>query len=151
MKATLLIITLVLATTAVVHAKLPVMFRVEKQALSTPMTEIDEVFFNNYFIAKPVNVKFDGNVLNLFFDNGTSFLKKELEEVKVEKSLEGEELTQEIYYYSDKTNPSDSYSLVIDYMVGYVQLVVPTKNSKGEAIGYTSYKKFNKENELASN
>ncbi len=72
MKATLLIITLVLATTAVVHAKLPVEFRVEKQALSTPMTDIDEVFFSNYFLTKPVNVKFDGTVLNLFFDNGST-------------------------------------------------------------------------------
>lgn len=151
MKTRLLILTLILATTAVAHAKLPVEFRVEKQALSTPMTDIDEVFFSNYFLTKPVNVKFDGNVLNLYYDNGTTFLKKELTEINREKHFEGEELAQEVIYYTDKNNASDTISYVIDYAVGYLQFIVPTKNSKGEPIGYTSYCKFNANNELAAN
>jgi hypothetical protein len=145
------ILTLVLGTSAMAQTKFPVNFRVEKLALSTPMTTLEEVFFNNYFIAKPVNVKFDGTVLNLCYDNGSTLAKTNVTEVNRSKSFEDDALTQETIFYTNDTNVSDTISLVIDHAVGYLQLVVPSKNSKGESVGYTSYRKFINKEELALN
>jgi hypothetical protein len=122
----------------------PIEFRVEKQAMSTPMSLLEDMFFINYYIAKPVNVKFDGSLLSMYFDNGASFTKKSLTEVDRSAEYENNSLSLETILYTDNANVSDTISLVLDYAVGYVQIILPTKNSKGEYVGYTSYKNFDK-------
>ena len=133
------------------QTKLPLEFRVEKQAMSTPMSPIDEAFFMNYYYSKPVNVKFDGTVLNMTFDNGATFLKKEVVEVSRDKEVENGRVVLETIMFVDKTNSEETLCLVIDRAVGYVQLILPTTNQKGEYVGYTSYRQFVKEEQLAYN
>jgi len=131
------------------QTKLPLVYRVEKQAMSTPMSLLEDMFFTHYYDTKPVNINFNGSLLNLYYDNGTSFVKKNVTEVNRNAEYENNALTIETILYTDNSNASDTISLVIDHSVGYVQLVLPTKNSKGEYIGYTCYKKFMKGDELA--
>jgi hypothetical protein len=152
MKTNLIIafFSLMFCTTGFSQAKLPVEFRVEKQSMCTPMGLLEDVIFTNYYISKPVKVKFDGSFLNICFDNGAAFVKKNVTEVKRNAEYENHNLAFETILYTDKANASDTISLVIDHSIGFVQLIVPVKNSKGENIGYTSYKKFEKEDQLAS-
>jgi hypothetical protein len=137
------------------QAKLPLEFRVEKQSMSTPMSTLEEMFFGNAYYSKPVNVKFDGATLNMNFDNGATFVKKNLTEVNRNAEYENGSIISETILYTDKANASDTISLIADYYAGCVQVVLPTKNSKGEYVGYTSYKNFDKklvrENILALN
>jgi hypothetical protein len=123
--------------------------RVEKQAMSTPMTTLDEIFFMNYYYAKPMNIKFNGVLLNMHYDNGQTFAKKTVTEVDRQKEFENDQLVMETIVYTDNANVSDTISLVLDYQIGYVQVVLPTKNSKDEYVGYTSYRQFVKEEGLA--
>jgi hypothetical protein len=143
------LLTVFIGLHAVSQAKLPIEFRAEKQAMSTPMSSLDEVIFVNYYYAKPVNIKFDGTVLLMNYDNGSTFVKKNVTEVNRDKEYDHDKLISETILYTDNTNVSDTISFMIDYNAGYVQIALPTKNSKGEYIGYTSYRKFAKENELA--
>jgi hypothetical protein len=131
------------------QTKFPLVFRVEKQAMSTPMSLLADMFFIHYYDTKPVNINFDGTFLNLYYDNGTSLVKKNVTEVNRDAEYENNTLTLETILYTDNSKVSDTISLVIDHSVGYVQLALPTKNSKGEYIGYTCYKKFLKGDELA--
>ena len=134
---------------------MPIEFRVEKQSMSTPMTSLEEMSLGNSYYAKPVNVKFDGSFLSMNFDNGVSFVKKNVSEVNRNAEYENGNILSETILYTDKANASDTISLIVDYYAGCVQVVIPTKNSKGEYIGYTSYKNFDKklvrENILALN
>lgn len=124
-------------------------YRVEKQAMSTPMTEVDEIFFMNYYYAKPVNVTFDGATLHLFYDNKATFTKRELTEVDSEVEKEDNRVIMETFVYTDNNNPTDTVLVILDHEVGYVQVVLPTKNSKGEYVGYTSYRQFIEKSNLA--
>jgi hypothetical protein len=133
------------------QTKLTVQFRVEKQSMSTPMTALEEVLFMNYFYVKPVNIKFDGSLLNVYYDNGATVVKKSVTEVNRNKEYEDNNLTLETILYTDNNNVSDTISYVIDHSVGYVQIILPAKNSKGDSVGYTSYLKFVKGDELALN
>jgi hypothetical protein len=126
------------------QTKLPVVFRVEKQAMSTPMSSLEEMFFMNYYYSKPVNVKFDGALLSMYFDNGATYAKKNVTEVNRSSEFEDNNLVMETILFTDNANVSDTISLIVDYSVGYVQLVLPTKNSKGDYVGYTSFKNFDK-------
>lgn len=131
------------------QTKLPVKFRIEKQAMSTPMSSLEDIFFASYYISKPLNIRFDGSLLDMYYDNGAAFVKKNVTEVNRNTEYEDDNLVLETIRYTANDNVSDTISLVIDYSVGYVQIVLPTKNSKGDYIGYTSYRKFVKDNELA--
>jgi len=131
------------------QTKFPVEFKVEKQSMSTPMTPMEEVIFTNFYFSRPVNIKFDGAFLNMCFDNGETFVKKNVTEVNRDKQYEDDVLMQETIFYTDNKNASDTISFVVNYTAGYVQLVLPTKNSKGDYLGYTSYRKFI-DNKLAS-
>jgi len=119
------------------------------------MSTLEEMFFGDLYYSKPVNVKFDGTILNMNFDNGVSFVKKNVTEVNRNAEYENGSIISETILYTDKTNASDTISLVVDYFAGCVQVVLPTRNSKGEYVGYTSYKNFDKklvrENILALN
>ncbi len=143
------IFTLLFGSLAFAQTKFPVEFKVERQSMSTPMTSLDEVLFSNFYLAKPVNIKFDGSYLNMYFENGTALLKTNVTEIDREADYDDNNLIQEKILYIDNNNASDTISYVVNYIAGYVQLVLPTKNSKGDYIGYTSYRKTVKENELA--
>ena len=136
---------------AVASAKLPVSFRVEKQAMSTPMSTLNDVFFSHYYQSRPVTVTLTGSDLNMVYDNGSACLKMKLNEVSRQLVNEDDETSQEIIRYVNAANPTDTISYVKDLQIGYFQVIIPAKNSKGEYIGYTSYKYFDKENSLASN
>lgn len=131
------------------QTKFPISFRVEKQAMSTPMSPVEDMFFIRYYDTKPVTLKFDGSHLNMYYDNGTAFKKYNLTEVKRNKELENNVVTTETILYTNNENVSDTISLVSDFNVGYIQIVLPTQNSKGEYIGYTSFQKFIKPDALA--
>jgi len=142
--------TLAFCSTGFSQTKLPVEFKVEKQSMCTPMSLLEDVLFTNYYVTRPVKVKFDGSLLNICYDNGATVVKKSVTEVKHNTEYEDQTLAQETILYTDKLNSSDTISLVIDHSIGYVQLIIPAKNSKGENIGYTSFKKFVKDDQLAS-
>jgi hypothetical protein len=127
----------------------PVKFRVEKQAMSTPMTEIDDVFFMSYYYTKPVNVEFDGKMLNMYYDNGRTFTKRELTEIDRYSEMEDQNLAMETIIYVDNNNPSDTIMFVVDFNVSYMQVALPTQNASGEYIGYTSYRQFVDNSQLA--
>lgn len=139
----LALFTFVFCMTSV--AQTAVKFRADKQAMSTPMTTLDEVFFVRYYSARPLNINFDGTVLNMTLDNGTSFAKKNVTEVKRNSDFEDGQLRMETVLYVDNANTADTISMVTDFQIGYVEIVVPTQNAKGEYIGYTSFKNFDKE------
>lgn len=131
------------------QVKFPVEFRVEKQSMSTPMTDLDDIVFVRPYFTRPVNIKFDGTHLNMFYDNNETFTKKNLTQVDHEMEYENSVLALERYIYTDDKNPSDNILFVVDYNVGYVQIILTTKNSKGENVGYTSYQHFVTEGDLA--
>lgn len=137
------------------QGKLPIKFKVEKQSMSTPMSSVEEMFFGNSYYTKPVNISFDGSLLNMYFDNGATFTKRNVTEVNRNTEYEDGSLSLETILYADKDNASDTISFIVDHSIGFVQVVLPTKNSKGEYVGYTSYKNFDKnlikENVLAFN
>jgi hypothetical protein len=147
----IMLAVILLGTFQFAQAKFPIEFRVEKQAMSTPMSPMEDMFFSYYYFIKPVNISFNGNQLNMYYDNGTTFVKKEVTEVGHETEYDGNKPTLEIFRYTDNENASDTISYIVNYIVNDVQIVLPTKNSKGEYIGYTSYRKFNKDSQLASN
>jgi hypothetical protein len=144
------VLFLLLVTAGTVNATLPVQFRTEKQAMSTPMSVLEEVLFTNYYYTKPINVSFDGIRLNLFFDNGKSFATKDVTKVEHQKLTDDDQLVQEITYYVDNRNTSDTIVYVVDHVAGFIQIALPTTNSKGEYIGYTSYRQFINVDQVAS-
>jgi hypothetical protein len=143
------ILSFILCSVGFSQTKISVDFRVEKQAMSTPMSVLEDMFFVHYYDTKPVNVEFNGSLLNMYYDNGATFVKKNVTEVGRNAEYEGNNLTLETILFTDNNNVSDTISLVVDHAVGYVQIVLPTKNSKGAYIGYTSFKKFAKGDDLA--
>lgn len=147
----IILFTIIFSLNGLAQEIFPVSYRVEKQSMSTPMTSVEDIFCNSSYYTKPVNVKFDGSQLNMFYDNGATFTKRELTEVDVDAEYEDEDLIMKTIYYTDNNNVSDTILFVVDYDVAYIQVILPTKNSKGESIGYTSYRKFVNEEELALN
>ncbi|HPS12368.1 MAG TPA: hypothetical protein PLB87_03770 [Prolixibacteraceae bacterium] len=145
-----LLLTIIFCLKGYSQTNLPIKFRVEKQAMSTPMSSLDEAFFSNYYYSKPMNVKFDGTTLDLYFDNGMTFAKKQVTEVRRNAESENNEVTLETILYVDNSNVSDTISYIVDHTASCVQIILPSKNSKGEYVGYTCYKQFIKENQLAS-
>lgn len=129
----------------------PVNYRIEKQSMSTPMSPVEDIFFNSSYYTRPINVKFDGTLLHMYYDNGATFTKRNLTKIDSEAEYEDGNLIMQTLYYTDNDNVSDTLLFIVDYDVAYIQMVLPTKNSKGEYIGYTSYRKFVKEGELALN
>ena len=150
-KRFILIVIVFLSLNGFSQIKLPIEFRAEKQAMSTPMSLLEDVLFVNYYYAKPVNIKFNGTNLNMYYDNGATFVKKNVTEVSRDTLTDNDKLISETIYYTDNSNVSDTISIVVDFNAGYIQLALPTKNSKGEYIGYTSYRRTGKESELAMN
>lgn len=142
------LMTILSATFGVAQVKFPVEYRVDKQAMSTPMTPLDDIIFMNSYHTRPVNVEFDGNKVQMFYDNRQLYLRKDLALVNREVEEEDGEVYFERYIYTDKTLVSDTIQFVVDYEVGYVQLILPTKNSKGDNIGYTSFRQFVKNEAL---
>nr|HPR31817.1 hypothetical protein [Prolixibacteraceae bacterium] len=63
-------------------------FQVEKQSMSTPMSEIEDAFFLTYYYTKPLNVQFDGTVLNMYYENGATFRKINVSEINREETYE---------------------------------------------------------------
>lgn len=131
--------------------KFPIEYRVEKQAMSTPMSLLEDVVFVHPYFTRPLNIQFDGSVLNMKYDNGEAFVNKNLTEVKKLTELDEDAIMFETFYYTDKSNVSDTIMFVVDHNIGYVEFVLPTKNSNGNNIGYTSYKKYVKDENLALN
>lgn len=127
----------------------PLSYRVEKISMSTPMTTLDEIFFMSYFHAKPVNVFFDGKDLKMTYDNGATLTKKEVTEVSRDEDTDDGQILMETILFVDNSLTTDTITFVMDYEVGYVQIVLPTKNSSGENIGYTSYRQFIDQAQLA--
>ncbi|MDA3930883.1 MAG: hypothetical protein PF541_18190 [Prolixibacteraceae bacterium] len=127
----------------------PVQFKVEKQAMSTPMSVMEEMFFNSAYYARPINIQFDGVQLNMFYDNNRIVKKENVTQVESNADFDDDQDVTKRFYYTIDNNVSDTIMLVVDYEIPYVQLVVPAKNSNGEKIGYTSYQKFVKYEELA--
>ena len=84
------------------------------------------------------------------YDNGSTLTKINVTKVRTEKEVEDGVIVAERNIYVDNANVSDTLLFVVDYNVGYFQMIVPTKNSKGDYWGYTSYRKFVPANELAS-
>lgn len=149
LKLIILIITLS-GINGYAQTQLPIKYRVENQSMSTPMTTLDEIFFDSPYSTKPLNIQFDGSQINMYYDNGLIFSKLNVTKVDNDSEYEDGVLLSERFIYTDNSNVSDTILFVVDYTVGYVQLVLPTKNSKGDYWGYTSYRKFMPVNELAS-
>lgn len=120
----------------------PVNYRVEKQSMSTPMTSFEEMFFGRSYYTKPVNVNFDGEQLKMAYDNGATFINKNVTKVDNTADIYDGELVLETLIYIDNENKSDTILFIVDYEVAYLQVVLTTKNSSGENIGYTSFRTF---------
>ena len=146
----IVVLIVVFCLNAVSQEIFPIDYRVEKQSMSTPMSPVEDIFFNSSYYTKPVNVKFDGKLLHMYYDNGGTFVKKNLSKVTQDAEYEDNSLIMETFYFVDDSNVSDTLLFVVDYDVAYLQMILPTRNSKGEKIGYTSYRKFVKGEELAS-
>ncbi len=130
---------------------LPVKYKIDKQAMSTPMTNLEEIFFNSSYYSRPINVTFDGEQLHMYYDNNVTFIKKQVIEVESNADFDEDEKIINRRFYTFNDNKSDTLMFLIDSEINYVQVVLPAKNSKGEKIGYTSYKKYMNIEELAMN
>lgn len=150
MKAIKLIIlfTVIFSLNGLAQGMFPVSYRIEKQSMSTPMTPVEDIFFGSSYYTKPVNVKFDGSLLNMHYDNGRTFVNKNVTKINNESYFEDDVLLMETFLYTDNENVSDTILFIVDYEVNYFQVVLTTKNSQGEKIGYTSYRKFVNEEDL---
>ena len=137
-----IITLLILSLNAFSQSNRSISLRVEKQAMSTPMTPVDEIFFMSYYYTKPMTVDFNGETLKMYYDNGAIFAKKEVTEVNRDEEFEDGKIAMETIFYTNNANLSDTISLVVDYNVGYIQVILPTTNKSGEYIGYTSYRQF---------
>ncbi len=125
--------------------------RAEKQAMSTPMTPLYDVFFVNYYYSRPVNIELNGSNFRMYYDNGATVTKKEIIEAHREKEVYNNKVEFETIYFTNKQDVTDTVSVQIDYSAKYIQVVIPTKNSEGEYIGYTSYIQPANVDELALN
>jgi hypothetical protein len=145
----IVVFTFVFYTLGFSQTKFPISFKVDKQSMSTPMSSLEDMFFANSYDIKPVNIKFDGSLLNMYYDNGATFVKKNVTEVSRDMEYDDDNLAIETMLYTDNENVSDTISLIVDHSIRYIQLILPTKNTKGDYIGYTSFKKFVEKDELA--
>lgn len=134
----------------IIKENISIKYRVEDQSMSTPMSPIEDMFFDWYYTSKPVNIKFDESLLHLYYDNNTTFIKKNVTKVDEEIIYDDNIKTRETFFYVDNENSFDTITLILDHEVEYIQLVLPTKNSKDEYIGYTSYRKFIKDDKTLS-
>lgn len=142
-------IVFLFASTNMAQVKFPVEFKVEKQAMSTPMSDFEDiVFLHSYYIC-PLNINFNGKELVIKYENGTTYTNKEVTLVDHEKEYDNNNLIMETYTYTDNSNSSDNIFFVVDYGVGYVQIILTAKNSNGESIGFTSYKQYIENNKIA--
>ncbi|MCF8359705.1 MAG: hypothetical protein K9H26_13165 [Prolixibacteraceae bacterium] len=146
-----LLLTVIFSLNSMAQNIFPVKFRVEKQSMSTPMTPLYDAFFMHSYSARPVNIEFDGESLNMYYDNHVSFLKQEVTPVNKESETWNNDIITEKYYFTLSSNPTDTVMFVVDYEVPYLQVVLPAKNSKGDYIGYTSFKQFIDNEKLAKN
>ena len=146
---TILFVTfLFTASWSFAQVKFPVEYRVDKQSMSTPMTPMEDIIFLKSYFTRPVNVEFNGSHLKMFYDNGEFFTRKEVTNVAKEVEYEDNAISLERFVYTDNKIVADTILFVVDHNVGYVQVILPTKNSKGENIGYTSYRQFVNQNQL---
>ena len=116
--------------------------------MSTPMTPMEDVVFLKSFFTRPVNVEFNGSRLKLYYDNGEVLTRKEVVNVTKEVEYEKDAISLERFVYTDIKIVTDTIVFVVDYNIGYVQVILPAKNSKGENIGYTSFQQFVNQNQL---
>lgn len=151
MKKGILLLALVVSISGFAQTVLPVQYRIEKQSMSTPMSEMEDIFFGSQYYTKPINVLFNGSQLHMYFDCKTTFVKESVTQVASNADFDDDESLIHRTFYTMDSNPSDTVMFVIDTEIPYVQVVLPTKNSKGEKIGYTSYKKYVTADELALN
>lgn len=121
-----------------INAQSPIKFRVDKQAMSSPMTPTDEIFFGSSYNIKPVNVNFDGEILIITYDNGSIFKQMNLSLVNQKDFSDYER-----YFYIDPKMPSDTIIYESGYMIGYVKIILPTKRESDDYYGYTSYTDYN--------
>jgi hypothetical protein len=142
--------TFIIFSTGYSQTKLRVEFRVDKQSMSTPMSFLEDAIFTNYFYSRPVNIKFNGSNLDMYYDNGETFIKKNVTEVAHNKEYDNDRVSFETILFTDKAIATDTITYIIDHSSGFVQIILPAKNSKGDNVGFTSFKKFTKGNELAS-
>lgn len=128
---------------------LPVEYRVTKQSMSIPLTPIREAVFIHRYAEKPLNVKFDGSLLSMKYDDQKVFKHETVS--KVDEYIENSngKLLYEQYFYTLNSNTSDTISLVIDHEIPYIQLILPSKDSRGVKTGYKSYRIFSNLKELA--
>jgi hypothetical protein len=145
-----ILFTFILSVNGFSQVKFPIEIRVEKQAMCTPMGPIDEAFFTNYYIMRPVNIKFDGSQINMVFDDGTIMQRLKVKKVRQDAEVEDNQIITEKITYTSNSNSSDTISLVIDHQFGMVQFIMPSKNSKGGYWGYTSFRQYINQGELAS-
>ncbi len=148
LKVLFILFSVLIAVSSFSQSHFPLEYRVEKQAMSIPMTPLYDVYFDNYFHARPVNVDFDGSVLKLLYDNGRVFSKKDVTKVDYIREEYKGELEYERFLFTDNVNPTDTILFLVDHLVNCYQVIIPDKNSKGENIGYKSYRHFVEEEKL---
>lgn len=136
-------ILILLLSINISSAQLPIKFKVDKQSMSTPMTPIYDIFFGASYHTRPVNISFDGEILNMFYDNGSTFKKLNLILIDKNDFRDDGVVEYERFIYVDKNNMSDTIIHEIGYLVGYTKIILPTKSKSGEYVGYTSYTEYN--------
>ena len=120
----------------------PVKYRIEKQSISTPMTPLYDVFFDNYFYIKPVNIYLNDSVLNILYDNEKVHISKKLTKIDYIRKEYNNELEYEYFFFIDNDILKDTILFIVDHLVDSYNIIFPVKNSKNKNIGYKSYRYF---------
>jgi len=106
------------------------------------MTPLYDVFFDNYFYIKPVNIYLNDSVLNILYDNEKVHISKKLTKIDYIRKEYNNELEYEYFFFIDNDILKDTILFIVDHLVDSYNIIFPVKNSKNKNIGYKSYRYF---------
>jgi len=145
----LLLIFIIIGLNLKAQTNLPINFKSIDQSTAKP-EEDGELYFMQYYIAQPINIYFDGSILNMYTDKGRTIIKTNVKSY-TKTEINDEELVEKWTLdvsKGDSITRYDTIQIIIDHRFKWLQyqVILPTKDKYGE--NYTSYRKFSSD-ELA--
>lgn len=129
------------------QTNLPIKFKAKQQSTSD-----EEGWFSKYYFVKPMNIVFNGEQLYMYYDNNSTFLKKEVASykrvVEIDEDSENAQkamIEKYILCLEDESQGTDSVvTIIVDhrYNTDYLEVILPKISETGEPEGLVAYRKF---------
>ena len=122
----------------------PIKFKATQMSVATP--DDGELYFFDFFYSKPVNVNFNGNSINVSYDNGKILISRKIKSyIKTTEYENNAPIDKFIIYAPVNDTISsryDSLQIIVDNRFKYInfQIIIPSKDVYGE--NFVSYRQF---------